>query len=88
MADSIYELFQNTVAARADKVAAQYKVGGAWRDVTWGEMDDASRSVAAALLHFGIQAKQHVAIMSNTRLEWIFADLGILASGAATVPIY
>lgn len=88
MAESIYETFQNTVAARADKVAAQYKVGGAWRDVTWREIDETSRAVAAALLEFGIQAKQHVAIMSNTRLEWIFADLGILASGAATVPIY
>lgn len=88
MPKSVYELFQNTVAARADKVAAQYKKGGAWRDVTWRELDDLSKQVAAGLVELGVEAKQHVAIISNTRLEWIIADLGVLASGAATVPIY
>lgn len=88
MAKSVYELFQNTVQARGDKVAAQYKIGGAWRDVTWNEMDDVSKKCAAALVKLGVQPKQHVSIVANTRLEWILADLGILAAGGSTVPIY
>ncbi|MDP2341437.1 MAG: long-chain fatty acid--CoA ligase [Deltaproteobacteria bacterium] len=88
MAKSIYELFQNTVAARKDRVAAQYKSGGAWRDVTWGEMDKTSRLVAAALVKHGVQPKEMVSLISNTRLEWITADLGIQGAGATTVPIY
>ncbi len=88
MAKSIYELFQNTVTARKDRVAAQYKSGGAWRDVTWGEMDKTSRLVAAALVKQGVQPKEMVSLISNTRLEWITADLGIQGAGATTVPIY
>jgi long-chain acyl-CoA synthetase len=88
MAKSIYELFQNCVAARKDRVAAQYKSGGAWRDVTWGEMDKTSKHIASALVKHGVQPKQMVSIVSNTRLEWITADLGIQGAGATTVPVY
>ena len=88
MAKSVHELFQNIVASRKDKVAAQYKTGGVWRDVTWGEMDATSTKVAAGLVKIGVQPKQMVSIISNTRLEWILADLGILGAGATTVPAY
>jgi long-chain acyl-CoA synthetase len=88
MAKSIYELFQNVVNARKDRVAAQYKSGGTWRDVTWGEIDKTSKQIAAALVKNGVQPKEMVTIMANTRLEWIYADLGIQGAGATTVPIY
>ena len=88
MAKSVYELFQNTVATRKDKVAAQVKVSGAWRDVTWGEMDKQARAVSAGLVKLGVQPKQMVSVMSNTKLEWVIADLGILGAGATTVPVY
>ena len=50
MAKSVFELFQNTVASRRDKVAAQIKVHGAWRDITWGEMDRVARNISAGLV--------------------------------------
>lgn len=88
MAKSIYELFSTTVAARKDKTAAQLKVNGAWKDVTWGEMATTAKRIAAGLVKQGVQPKQMVTIISNTRLEWITADLGIQGAGATTVPIY
>ncbi len=88
MAKSIYELFQNCVASRKDRVAAQYKSGGAWRDVTWTEMDKTSKQLAAALVKHGVQPKEMVSIIANTRLEWILSDLGIQGAGATTVPVY
>jgi long-chain acyl-CoA synthetase len=88
MAKSIYELFQNCVAARKDKVAAQHKVGGVWRDVTWSEMDATSQKAAAGLVKLGVQPREMVSLISNTRLDWILADLGILGAGATTVPVY
>src|ERR1043165_2787606 len=88
MAKSVHELFQNTVASRKDKVAAQIKVSGAWRDVTWGELERQTRNVSAGLVTIGVQRKQMVSVMANTRLEWIVADLGILGAGATTVPVY
>ncbi|MCC7071802.1 MAG: long-chain fatty acid--CoA ligase [Deltaproteobacteria bacterium] len=88
MARSMYELFTGTVHARKDKVAAQIKVNGAWRDQTWGELDRVARAAAAGLVKLGVQPKEMVSIMSNTRIEWVQADLGILGAGATTVPIY
>ncbi|HEY1100677.1 MAG TPA: long-chain fatty acid--CoA ligase [Myxococcota bacterium] len=88
MARSLYELFENQVAARKDKTAAQRKVNGTWTDVTWGEMDTQAKQIAAGLVKHGVQPKDKVTIISNTRLEWITADLGILGAGAVTVPIY
>ena len=88
MAKSIYELFTDVVKARRDKPAAQLKVNGAWKEVTWGEMATTAELVAAGLVKNGVQPKEMVTIISNTRLEWITADLGILGAGATTVPIY
>lgn len=88
MAKSVYELFQKTVAARGSRVAAQYKVAGAWRDVTWDEMADTSLQVSAALVEMGVAPKSRISIVSNTRLEWIFADVGILGADCTTVPVY
>ena len=88
MARSVYELFENQVAARKDKPAAQRKVNGTWTDVTWGEMDRVAKQIAGGLVKHGVSAKDRVSIISNTRLEWITTDLGILGAGAVTVPIY
>ncbi|MBI1948264.1 MAG: long-chain fatty acid--CoA ligase [Deltaproteobacteria bacterium] len=88
MAKSMYQLFTGTVHARKDKVAAQIKVNGAWRDITWGEMDKVGTAVAAGLVQLGVAPKEMVSIMSNTRIEWVQADVGVLGAGATTVPIY
>jgi long-chain acyl-CoA synthetase len=88
MAKSIHELFQNCVSARREKVAAQHKVGGVWRDVTWAELESTATKAAAGLVSIGVQPREMVSLISNTRLEWIMADLGILGAGATTVPVY
>jgi long-chain acyl-CoA synthetase len=88
MADSVFGIFMETCEKSGGKVAAQYKVAGAWRDVTWNEMRSIALKAGAALMKHGLEPKQHVSILSNTRLEWILADLGIQSTGAATVPIY
>jgi long-chain acyl-CoA synthetase len=88
MAESVYSLFKSTVSSRGDQVAAQYKVAGAWRDVTWKEMDGVADRCSAALVSAGVPASERIAILSNTRPEWALADLGILGAGCTTVPIY
>jgi long-chain acyl-CoA synthetase len=88
MASSVYQLFKDTAQTHRDKVAAQYKVAGAWRDVTWREIDTLAMKCAAGLVALGVEPKERVTILSNTRLEWMIADLGILGAGGTTVPIY
>jgi long-chain acyl-CoA synthetase len=88
MAKNVYQLFKNTVAARGDRTAAQQKSGGVWRDVTWNELLGLTEKVSAGLVGLGIAPKERVSVLSNTRLEWCIADIGILGAGLTTVPVY
>jgi len=46
------------------------------------------RDLSLGLTALGIATGDRVAIISESRPEWLIADLAILAAGAATVPIY
>jgi long-chain acyl-CoA synthetase len=45
-------------------------------------------AVGSALVELGVTAGDHVILLSQNRLEWLYCDLGIQAAGAITVPIY
>ncbi len=59
-----------------------------WESFTWTQTSSAVTEIAAGLISLGVESEDRVAIASNTRLEWILADLGILCSGAATTTVY
>ena len=65
-----------------------YKQGGAWRAVSAAEMIDRARRIAAGLYSLGVRKGDRVAILSESRLEWLLADQGCIMLGAVTVPIY
>jgi long-chain acyl-CoA synthetase len=65
-----------------------YKQGGAWRPVSAAEMINRARNIAAGLHSLGVQKGDRVAILSESRLEWVLADQGCILLGAVTVPIY
>ena len=46
------------------------------------------RDVSLGLSALGVSPGDRVAIAAESRPEWIICDLGILAGGAVTVPIY
>lgn len=64
------------------------KRGGRWRDTSWAQWRETSRTLASALVHFGVGRGDRVAILSGTRQAFWEADLAVLSAGAATVPIY
>jgi long-chain acyl-CoA synthetase len=49
---------------------------------------DRLRDLALGLQSLGIAAGDRVAIVSESRPEWLLADLAILSLGAVTVPVY
>jgi long-chain acyl-CoA synthetase len=61
---------------------------GGWEAVSHHEVVERVRAVAAGLIAVGVEPGDRVALMSPTRLEWVVADLAILAAGAVAVPIY
>jgi long-chain acyl-CoA synthetase len=71
-----------------DRVALREKRMGVWQEITWREYYDHVHAVACRLRELGVGPGDHVAILSDNRTEWIYADLGAQALGARSVGIY
>jgi len=71
----------------SDKPAfATRQSDGSFRSVTYRDWRDRSLNLAEALISLGVRGRDHVAILSDNRFEWILADAAILFCGAADVP--
>jgi long-chain acyl-CoA synthetase len=91
---SVAALFLERVQATPDAEAYRYPVPATgegpeeWRSYSWGEAAERVFAIAAGLTALGVRPEERVAIASNTRVDWILCDLGILCSGAATTTVY
>ena len=89
MADeTIINVFWERVNTTPDRPAILHKVSGAYRPVIWREHGRIVELLAGGLLNLGIEAQDTIGIISNSRPQWTWADIGILSIGAVTVPIY
>ncbi|MBN6054340.1 AMP-binding protein, partial [Nonomuraea sp. RK-328] len=69
-------------------VAMRHKDLGVWREVTWAGYWDRAELVAHALLALGVEPGDRVAVHSENRPEWLYADLGTVAVRGVTVGLY
>jgi long-chain acyl-CoA synthetase len=76
------------VESRPGLVAQMHKSGEEWVNTTYEEMGTAAKEIALGLLDLGIQPRDRVAMLSNTRPEWTWANFGTLTAGATSVSIY
>lgn len=90
-APSVGALLRRRVQATPDAPAFQY-----FRDpdsselttVTWAQAYDLVEALAAGLMDLGIGIEDRVALASQTRYEWVIADLAIVCAGGATTTVY
>lgn len=71
-----------------DQTVMRRKQGGRYHDISWNKLADQIRIYGSALLALGFEAGQQAAIIAPNRPEWAWADLGIMATGGRTVPVY
>jgi long-chain acyl-CoA synthetase len=65
------------------------KQNGVWVKTSTQEYIAKANAVSRALLRMGVQKDDKIAIISsNNRTEWNIMDIGVLQTGAQTVPIY
>ena len=65
------------------------KYDGVWVKTSTEEYIAKANAVSRALLRMGVQKDDKIALIStNNRTEWNIMDIGILQTGAQTVPIY
>jgi long-chain acyl-CoA synthetase len=81
-------MWKRRVAATPGAIAFRYYEGGGWRAMTFAEADAAADEIAAGLAAQGVVPGDRVCLISQTRVEWVLCDLGVLIAGGATVPIY
>jgi len=85
---SVGAMLVNQAKASSTKEAFRYLEGDRWVSLSWTETKDKVFQLAAGLLALGIEPEDRVAIASNTRMEWILADLAIMCAAGATTTVY
>lgn len=73
---------------RATRIAHHYPAFDNWLSVGWATMAGIVRDVASGLLELGHEWSMPVAIIADTRREWTYTDLAIMAIGGITVGVY
>lgn len=86
--DTIIEAFWRRVKETPERPAIYHKIDGEFKPVIWREHGRIVELLAGGLLKNGVNKGDHVAIMSQSRPHWTWADLATLSIGCATVPIY
>ncbi|MDQ1250859.1 MAG: Long-chain fatty acid--CoA ligase, partial [Actinomycetota bacterium] len=86
---TVAQMFIDRVAKTPNREAFRKPTAdGGWKSFTWKESFDEATLIAAGLLALGLTTEERVGIASNTRLEWVMADLGIMLAGGATTTVY
>jgi len=86
--DTMSTMFWNAVTQRGDQVWMRQKALGVWESWTWKQVGQVVGEIAHGLLSLDFQAHQCAAILSNTRMEWVWADMAILSCGGVTNGVY
>ena len=82
------ELFHQAVTRYHCRPIMMYKAGGEYVSIPAPEFREEVDLAAHGLIDLGVAPGTRVALLSENRPGWAFADLAILSAGAWSVPIY
>ena len=85
---TINQVFRNRVQKYGSRIALEKKLNGKWESVSWEDYYKRAAYVGLALNDMGLQKGDRVSLLSENRLEWLYADMGVLGAGGCIVPIY
>ena len=85
---SLPHLFFQRVEKYGDRIALREKKLGIWKNISWKEYGQHAEWTGFGLISLSLKRGDMASIISSTRPEWLFADLGIQSAGGITVPIY
>ena len=85
---SIPAMVRRLSRAHPWRVILRHKEGAAWKPLTWADLAARMEEAALAARACGIWAGQVGCILSETRPEWVYAELGLLSLGAISAGIH
>jgi len=88
MPQNLAQMFYESVARLGNKPVIRFKKEGVYQDVSYRQASEYVLRMANVLKQKGIKRGDRVAILSENRPEWWYADLAALSIGAISVPVY
>ncbi len=85
---TVNQLFFETLSAYNKSDALLTRASGSWTSISHATIREKVRRVALGLRALGIERGERVAILSENRPEWLYADYGCLTAGITDVPVY
>jgi long-chain acyl-CoA synthetase len=82
------ELWRDAVREAPDEPAYLEETDEGWRPVSWDEAAGRVEALAHGLLARGVRHGDRVAVLAQTRLEWILLDWAVMSVGAIVVGLY
>jgi long-chain acyl-CoA synthetase len=87
LSSTIPALLSQQVATFGSETVFRKKQRGIWNAISWSDLDVFVREIGQGLRAAGLKHGDAVAVLSDTRPEFAYADLAILGCGAASVAI-
>lgn len=84
---TIIDLLENSAQKYADNPYLLEKKSESYQSITYKQTKDQVYKVAAGLLELGIKKGDRIALLSESRTDWVISELGILHAGAINVPL-
>lgn len=85
--DTVPKRFRYSVQHHADTAALMVKDGkGIFQSIIYRDMYRTISALGTGLHKIGVKRGDHVAIISDNRMEWIITDIALLGIGAIDVP--
>ncbi len=91
MPQTLVEVFEkNCQGEQADRTYIQSKPDRSlpFERISYGDFGKRVRVVASRMLDLGIERGERVAIVSESRPEWLIADFALMLIGAISVPMF
>jgi long-chain acyl-CoA synthetase len=84
---TIIDLLENSAQKYANNPYILEKKTDRYEALTYKETKEQVYKVAAGLLALGIKKGDRIALLSESRTDWVISELGILHTGAVNVPL-
>src|SRR4030095_4281287 len=85
---TLVEVYEGVARFHSKPDTLNYKQDGVWRSISTDEMLKRARLIALGLYSLDVRKGDRVALISESRVEWVLADQGCIFAGAVTLPIY
>jgi long-chain acyl-CoA synthetase len=84
---TIVGLLENSAQMYPNNPYLLEKKADRYESITYKETKEQAYKVAAGLLSLGIKKGDRIALLSESRTDWVISELGVIHTGAISVPL-